>query len=355
VLKINQRIHFVVASAVIVCALQTAAFAVSGADSTTPPSSGITVSPAYITAQVGSAQRQASASVGVRNNFTIPITVTAVLNGLDIRDNALLPTSRSESALADIIKFTPAEITIPPQSSRNISVTITDKPNLAPGGHYVSLLITQSSAVGPNSTPQLSLKPAISATIYLIKEDGAVRSLQVEKIRPNGNIFTLPDSVDVTFVNDGNVASVPRGILTIRRGSGETIYAQAAVNQDSVPLYPKQSTTLRSKLMGLEKPRLPGKLVTVLDYRPDGQVSTKTVFVSTWYLPVSSLIVLSLLVALIGIFAVPKSRRKILKNAKSWQKSNRKPFISPDLNKIANTPKKHIKSSSLRKRHIDVK
>lgn len=327
----------------------------SNAVSPNQPSSGITVSPAYIIAQVGSAQREASASVGVRNNFTVPITVTAVLNGFDIRDNALLPTNRSEYALADIIKFTPAEITIPPQSSRNIAVTVTDKESLAPGGHYVSLLITQSAGAGLNGMPQLSLKPAISATIYVIKEDGAVRSLQVKKIKPNGNLFSLPDSVDVSFMNDGNVASVPRGILTIKRGSGEAIFAQAIVNQDSVPLYPKQATTLRANFMGSDRPRLPGKLVTTLDYRPDGQVSTKSVFVSTWYVPFSSLLLLIILLLIISFFAVPKSRKRIKQTTKKWHKSKRKAFVSPDLDVIAKTPKKHLKSESSKSSHIDIK
>lgn len=341
--------------AVIVTGLQLSSMTMATAASTSPPTSGITVSPAFITAQIGSAQSQATASVGVRNNYAVPITVTAVLNGFDIRNNSLLLTNQSEFSLAEIVKFSPAEITIPPQSSRNIAVIITDKPSLSPGGHYVSLLITQSSSNGPNSSPQLSLKPAVSATVYVIKEDGAVRSLRASNIELKRSIFTLPNMADITFTNNGNVTNLPRGILTINRGSGGAVYAQAIVNQESVPLYPNQSTKLRSSFTALAKPKLPSKLVATLDYRPDGIAETKSLSVDIWYVPISSFIVVLLSIAVSGLIFWPKSRRNITRIARKMKKSNKKPYIPPDLNKPSKLVSNGNNQAPRKKRHFDIK
>lgn len=341
--------------AVLVFGLQIITTSATSAVTPSQPTSGITVSPAFITTQVGSAQRQATASVGVRNNFMVPITITAVLNGLDIRNNSLLPTNRSESALADVITFTPAEVIIPPQSSRNITVKVTDKTSLAPGGHFVSLLITQSSSVATNSSSQLSLKPAVSTTIYVIKEDGAIRSLKATEIKLRRNIFSLPSSADVTFFNDGNVASLPRGILTIKPGSRQAAFAQAIVNKESVPLYPKQTTILRSDFIGLTKPKLPGRIVARLDYRPDGQVDTKSLSVSVWYVPVSSLILLIFVAALAGLLIWPVSRQKMSRFLKRRQKSKKKPYVSPDLSKTQKILNIDKKINTQKRRRIDIK
>lgn len=328
------------------------AFAV---ESATPPTSGITVSPASITAQVGSAQRQATASVGVRNNFSVPVTITAALNGIDLRNNSLLPTNKTDTGLAEIITINPAEITIPPQSSRNITIIVTDKLSLAPGGHYVSLLITQSAASGPNANSQLSLKPAVSAVIYIIKEDGAIRSIKAKAIKLNHSLFSLPGFADVTFYNDGNVASLPRGILTVRQGKKDDILAQAIVNQESVPLYPQQTTALRSQFVGYVNPKLPSRVVVTLDYRPDGQSETKSLSTSSWYVPVSSLILIVLALLILSLLIWPTSRKKFIRIFIKRLKTNKKPFINPDISNTQKNVNSDEKPTNSNKRHFDIK
>ena len=119
------------------------------------PSSGITVAPALLTAQVGSHQQQTTATIGVRNNFAVPVTVSAELNGFDVRNNALVPTTNAETTLADVVSIEPAVITIDPGSSKNIMVKLHNTPGLAPGGHYLSILLTEISLNKTTGNSQL--------------------------------------------------------------------------------------------------------------------------------------------------------------------------------------------------------
>lgn len=276
------------------------------------PTTGITVSPAFLIAQVGSKQAQTSVTVGVRNNFDVPVTITGSLNGFDVHNNALIPNSHSDPALADSVDIAPTDVIIEPNSSKNVIVTIHDTPNLSPGGHYISLLLTQSADSSVSLSPQLSIKPAVSVTIYLIKEDGAIRSLRVSKLQANRGLFSLPKTASFTFYNNGNVVSVPRGVVIVRPSHDNRIYAQGIVNQASIPIFPKSATTLLAHLSTLQHQAfLPKKYVMALQYRPDGQDTVSSVSTTFWYIPKLA-IVTSILAVLLVMSLLKLSSRRII-------------------------------------------
>ena len=301
----------------------------------TAQSSGITVAPAQVIAQVGSKQLQTTTTIGVRNNFDATITVTAVLNGFDVRNNALVPTTIAERSLSGVVSLSPAEITIPPGGSKNINVNVHDTDSLSPGGHYLSILLTETAENGRPGSSQLSLKPAVSATLYVIKEDGAVRSIQAQSLRLNHSLFSLPKTADATFFNNGNVPSVPRGVVQVSRSVNSSALAQGVLNQQSAPLYQNSSITLQAKLQKLAAVRLPGQYRASLQYRYDGQDSTNQITSTFWYIPKVFVAVTLLVITGITLLIWPENQQRLRRLWHSAHQKKRQPFIAPDTSKIA--------------------
>ena len=321
------------------------------------PTGGITVAPALLTAQIGSKQSQVSATIGVRNNFEVPVTVSAVLNGFDVRNNALVPTTTPEKSLARVVSLSPAEIVIAPGTSKNVGVQVHDSADLAPGGHYLSILLTETAVNDTHESSQLALRPAVSATLYVIKEDGAVRNLKAQAIRFKHSLFSLPKTADISFYNDGNVPSVPRGVVQLSHGPrNEMIFAQGVVNPQSAPLYPQSAITLQTQLQTTAGVWLPGRYQALLQYRYDGQEATKTLVSTYWYIPKLFVGVIGLVIAVVSLCLWPENQRRILR---SWHRAHlpRRPaFVAPDPTKIkqqaggALVPKKQ---STVGRRNID--
>ena len=299
------------------------------------PASGITVAPALLTAQIGSKQPQTSVTIGVRNNFEVPVTVSAELNGFDVRNNALVPTVNAEKTLAGVVSLSPAEIVIEPGTSKNITVLVKDTPNLAPGGHYLSILLTETAVTGQIGTSQLALKPAVSATLYVIKEDGAVRNLQARSLQLQHSLFSLPKKADVTFFNTGNVALIPRGIVRLGPVKPAALaISQGVINQQSAPLYPQASITLQAQLQKVAATFLPGRYQAGLEYRYDSQESSQQLTTSFWYIPKIFVLTVLWLATAVSIGLWPANQRRI---RRWWQRIRRpkaKAYVVPDAAKI---------------------
>jgi hypothetical protein len=247
---------------------------------------GITVSPAFTTVQIGSKQPQMSFSVSIRNDFSVPVSMNATVSGLSIHSNTLIPDNRPDSALANLISIVPSSFSVRPGSSLNIIVTVKDTATLSPGGHYVSLRITEVGAAVGSQSRQLSLQPAINSTMYVVKEDGAVRAISATHLHLARSLFSLPKLAIVTFNNSGNVLVVPRGVVTVAKTSNATqVYGQAVINDASVPLFPSQSTTLETNIHFVRCLPLPVKYTVALQYRYDGEDTPQTQFITAWYVP----------------------------------------------------------------------
>ncbi|MDB5175570.1 MAG: hypothetical protein JWM81_428 [Candidatus Saccharibacteria bacterium] len=303
----------------------------------------ITVAPAYSVAQVGALQPQTSFSVGVRNNYAASITMTAALSGLSVQNNSLTPSTKADAALVANTVITPAAFTIPAGRSINVAVTIKNSASLSPGGHYVSLLLTQTGTTA-SSAGQLSLEPAISATIYVIKEDGAVRNLLVTSVSPRRSLLSLPKAVNVTFSNPGNVYSVPRGVITIDNKKAGTIYAQGVINNQSIPLFPAEKIKLQTDLTEYKQPILPGRYSLHVVYRYDGQDTVQSTTVYFWYVPKIGLLAALIVVCFVVWLMHPKRRRIIkihLQKAPkiAIKKAAKVPTKVQSQNPISGTPK----------------
>jgi hypothetical protein len=294
-----------------------------------PMPTGITVTPALITAQVGSKQHQTSATIGIRNNFDVPITISVSLNGFDIQNNALVPNVAADKPLSGVVSLSPSSIVLPVGASRNITVVVHDIPALSPGGHYLSILLAETATDASVSAGQVSFRPAVSATLYVIKEDGAVRKITASKLILKRSLFSLPSVVNITYNNDGNVTAVPRGVLQILTASGYGVVAQGIVNRRSAPVYPAAAITLQTVLKQLRPSLVPGRYRAVLQYRYDGQEISQELSQTFWYIPKLFIVIISIVIAIFGLAIWPENRRRLQRQLKLMHRVKRQPFVAP--------------------------
>ena len=107
--------------------------------------------------------------------------------------------------------------------------------------------------------------------------------MQVSAINPYRDIFQLPDAVKVVFKNTGNVHIVPRGSITISRGS--TIISKGIINQNSLPALPNKSISITTLLKHQTRAWLPARYTLVTEFHYDGLERTGQIKQSFWYIP----------------------------------------------------------------------
>lgn len=259
-----------------------------------------------LTLQVGSLQPVAEGSVGVKNNDAVPVTLEATTNGFDVRDNELVLGDKVDTSLQSLISVTPATFTLGPGESVNVQVSVRDDSTLRPGGHYVSLLIRQAS--GPAS--QVAISSAVSATMYIIKEDGAVRSIEATDTEIKRSLFALPNYADIRYKNTGNVTAIPRGVVQLKKGGN--VIAQGVINAESVPIFSDQSSKLRTELGAIPRQLIPGKYTLSVDYRYDGEDDAKHAEITFWYIPAWYLFFIAIVIAFL-VWASRPQRRHAMK------------------------------------------
>jgi len=252
----------------------------------------ITVAPAFLRVSLSKQTPVQEETVSVRNNFQVPVRLSASLYGVDQESGNLTAKDEPDPELTKVISLSQTEFTLQPNQSINIKLSVRDSPDLTPGGHYASLLIKQIAEPGSG----VGLQSAVSVTIYVIKEDGAKRDLSLKPLYISSIRLTMPTQESLTFSNKGNVAVTPRASTKIE--SGGKIFATGTVNEGSLPVYPGKELTLSSNLSTLKRAWLPGKFNIQIKYRYSGASEEQKINQSFWCLPWQFLIFTALFIAL---------------------------------------------------------
>lgn len=287
---------------------------------------GITVAPGYVRMNVTKANPVRDATVTVRNDFSVPVTLEATLSDIDQKKGVLVPTDQPDSELSRFVEINPSIFELQPSQAINIQLRLTDSPKLGPGGHYGALVIKQTPIPGSN----IPIRPAVSVSLFIIKEDGAIRQIALKSLDMSGMSVSLPKTLDMTFQNAGNVDVVPKALVLLAGRDG-TVYAKGVVNEESVPVFPNNQVILRSNLTTLQKTWKPGRYSFYVQYRHDGQVKTTTYreefFYAPWWFILIVLILLNAFI--IGFFKIDRKkwRKRFAKRLQRIQKWSKDPKI----------------------------
>jgi len=287
---------------------------------------GIKVAPAFVTMTLAKDSATKTADIGITNTYTSKIDLKAELKGVEQEQGLLTPTKDLPEQLKNNLKISTTRFSLEPGASTTITLLVSDVASLSPGGNYASLVITQDTSA--NNT--VGLQSAVSVGIFIVKEEGAIKDIQLSDIVLNRFLWNMPHSTDLSFINNGNVTVVPRGKISILTGS--TPGGTAIVNQESVPVFPGNQLKLTSTFKNQSFFTLPGKKTIQIAYRFDGSdtvnIATKSfIVVPLWLLFIPIIIILVL------YFLIKKLRGKKRHNmSKKVQKSDKK--VAPKSIKI---------------------
>jgi hypothetical protein len=261
-----------------------------------PTKPGITISPINLSLDLRKGDDATSGTINVRNDYSRATEFTAAVRGMQLSgDSSLVPSDSPELALAASLVITPSNFTLEPGQSIDVRVTLSNSAKLSPGGHYASVLIRQTADTG-NS---LSLNPAISVAIFVIKEDGAIRAVKISSVDSGGSIFNVPHSLTANFDSLGNVSMVPRAAVSVYDPLGHMV-ASGVLNTGSVPIYPNKSVRLETHLISLALGWVPGRYKEQVLYRYDGTDTQQVAVAYKWVVPLPFLAVLAACLVLLA-------------------------------------------------------
>jgi hypothetical protein len=299
------------------------------------PTTGVTVAPAFVTIDLDGKDEEQLAYVGVKNNYSTSINLKTELKGIDQERGIIAPIKELSSNLSQLISIAPSEFTLDPGESINIQVRVKNGSILGPGGSYAALVIKQAG-----SQNNVGLQSAISVNIFITKEKGAIRKIELIDLKLSRFLFSSASKATVVFRNSGNVIATPRGVLTISGNSLNTIYKKGVVNEGSQSVFPLKQLTLDTSLTKVNNRWLPGRQKVTLQYRVEGQDALKTYEAKIMYIPNFYWLILAiLLVAARFTYNYRKNTRKkhyklVVKKAKNEPKTASKSVPKKSVKKI---------------------
>lgn len=206
--------------------------------------------------------------------------------------------------LSSFVSFENNKLEFKPDEKKTIPVTITNRQDLTPGGHYAAVIARIVGDVPSETT----VSPAVSALIYLVKEGGERYNASLKSVEYVSPVsFSYPTTSFLTLQNDGNVHVIPYGTADVYDMFGRKIY-KGIINEPSVKVLPQsiRRVPVYFKKTAFSFPISINTLVIVgRDSRDKISFGTKDVFIyiNVWFV---SLIVVS--IVLIVILLMRKKR-----------------------------------------------
>lgn len=298
---------------------------------------GVTVSPAVATISVNSGDIEKTATIGVKNNNSYAVSLTAELREVDESSGILVPSGELGKNLKEVVTIDNPNLILEPSGSANVKITVKNDSALSPGGTYLALTIKQTD----DSNNRVGVQSAIGAGIFITKQQGAVRKLTVDAFDIKQVLLQEPKSSTVLFKNIGNVHLVPRGVITTTNIDQSVYYQKGIVNQESLMILPGKTLNTEVVLRTIKPPILPSHQKVILQYRFDGTDEIKTVEKYIWVIPYIWYIFGVCLIAfvIIGIKLIRKIKVKQRKQKRRLIEAVKHPIIEQ---KIINQPQKKI-------------
>lgn len=222
----------------------------------TKSKNAIRVSPALSNIQLAAGDTSKVIDAQVYNLTSSPLTV-----GLSVRDFGASVTSSDRVSffgssydpttnphgLQTAVSFASPSITLAPNASQTVAITVNNVDKLAPGGHYGAVLFSPQPLAAQGAQPKVSVHSAVASLIFLTTASGGTQSLQLLPTSVGPIRFTLPSTSYVAFKNTGNTQSSPQGQLTLYGPSG-SIAGTTVLNQGSGLILPGTSRPFTANL-----------------------------------------------------------------------------------------------------------
>lgn len=204
-------------------------------------------------------------------------------------------------------------VTLNPNSSASVQVTIKNESSLSPGGHYGAVIAKVNNFNNSSNGNIVTINQQLVNLVLIDKTGGDHFNLKLTDIKNNGNWLVLPSSVVLTFQNPGNVQVVPRGLVRLLSPTGKTL-AQGIINPQSSFILPESYQDFIVNLNAVSKDyAYPGIYSLSVDFRYDGLSSYYNQKLEIKYVDFQGFILLLILVWLL-FFAYKKVTKFKTKN-----------------------------------------
>ncbi|MEP7162245.1 MAG: hypothetical protein ABI747_00565 [Candidatus Moraniibacteriota bacterium] len=213
--------------------------------------------------------------------------------------------------LAEWMRPVPETLTLASGKSEQVLVSIENRDNLSPGGHYGAVILRSVGDPSLNALQNgIALDQIFSVLVYTKKVGGEKYALDLEGMDFSHGIFTLPKKVALRFQNTGNVHVVPRGTLSIMDPRGREV-AHGVINEASSLILPETPRVFPQLLFPLGEAFFPGTYHLNIQYRYDGKDDFSLVSEAFFLLPPLFLVLCGgLFVMLLGYGFYRARRRK---------------------------------------------
>lgn len=285
---------------------------------------GLEISPPLIDLKVDPG-KDVVTEIRIRNVTNQPLVARAEYNdfvaaGEDGSPKILIDEQDSEKSPYSIKDWldTIPEVTIQPNQQQVVKLTLHVPANAAPGGHYGVIRFTgrppelDSSAVSLSASIGTLVLATVSGDI---KEDASIAEMFTSQNNNKRSLFEYgPVAITTRFQNKGNVHIQPMGVIIVRDMFGRTVQS-FKFNETKGNVLPSSTRKFDNSL---QRKLLIGRYSAKADlvYGADSNiVSASTTF---WVIPYK-LIIFTILLILLVIFAIRQYNRIIIRKARKEQ------------------------------------
>jgi hypothetical protein len=254
----------------------------------TPAQQGITITPATLTLSLEKGANSKTAEFSIKNSYDSPVSLR-----FSFAQPIATPGASEDSSALKQLSISATDITVPAGGTVKPAVTLKASDKLAPGSQQVELVISQVGGAGGN----ISIIPSVRMPLAIVKQDGAVTSLNVSGVTKPSFAFSLPGKTTLTFENTGNMTTIPRGYVSVVDPRGREI-SKGVLNTASAAVTPGSQLKVSTGLTALNHAWLPGVYRVQVHYGTGGGTNQKISSASLFYLPVWQVLLLPLLGAM---------------------------------------------------------
>ncbi len=252
---------------------------------------GIVVSPPFQQVTIADAPSTAF-SVVLTNRTSQPQTIS--VSSIDFKSldesggvaflGSEITTLERKYGLAKWLTLETGSLTIPAFSSKKIGMSIENRPDLAPGGHYAAAVFKVETGGTSQASNSVAIKQVVASLIFAKKIGGEHYDLKLVNAETPKNWGGKNQNVMLRFYNPGNVHVVPRGIVSLVDANGRVL-SRGIINQESGIVLPESHRIYPTVLTHVPTLK-PGKYKLVVKYRYDGisnfAVYTKQISIFDW-------------------------------------------------------------------------
>ena len=278
--------------------------------------SGITVNPSVKDITISPDQSQVTFPLRIINNTQTEITLElSVVDFGALNESGGVAFLGEESnlerkyGLAAWSSLDVSSLTLKPKQSKEINVTLINRPSLALGGHYGAVLFKLAAL--PSSDPQkVKFNQVFSSLILAKKAGGDKYDLQLNKAKRTNNTYSLPEAIKLRFYNGGNVHVAPGGSIRLVDPIGRVV-ASGPINPEVGRILPEEFRVFSVALKPAKVAWMPGRYQLIIKYNFDERNSFAT-YTSTFVFINGLGVALLIGLCLLAIFMIWQ-RKKVKK------------------------------------------